>query len=124
KLDFGKLPAGAYALELKAPWGEMYQIRNLRTIPGRAFSKTIVCPAHQPELVSIGFQVDRSAEFESDKWLFLADFGVRQIIHKKEKIERFYSSERQIENETWLYAQQVNQGVYLIGKNGAFSPIP
>ncbi|QDT80838.1 hypothetical protein Mal35_43130 [Gimesia maris] len=124
KLDFGKLPAGAYALELKAPWGEMYQIQHLRTIPGRAFSKTIVCPAHQPELVSIGFQVDCSAEFESDKWLFLVDFGVRQVIHKKEKIERYYSSERQIENETWLYAQPVNQGVYLIGKNGAFSPIP
>jgi hypothetical protein len=123
KLDFGRLPSGPYALELKTPWGEMYQELDLRIIPGRDFMKTIVCPAHQPESVSIGFHAHWPEGFESKEWLFLADFRVRQI-KNDDAITYFYSSERQIANESWIYQQPVNRGAYLIGKKGEFFEVP
>ncbi|QDT44348.1 hypothetical protein Pan241w_44570 [Gimesia alba] len=123
KLDFGKLPAGPYALELKTPWGEIYQKLDFRMIPGREFSKTIVCPAQQPEPVSVSFQILRSEEFESDEWLVLADFRVRQI-KKNDEVTHSYLSERQIENDNWFYLQPVNQGVYLIGKKRTVLKVP
>ena len=124
KMDFGRLPAGSYAFELKAPWGEMYQKLDFKTVPGRSFSKTILCPAQKPEPVSVSFQVYHSEEYNSDEWFFLADFRVRQIDQGKDVIKHFYASERRIENENWIYQQPVNQGVYLIGKTGKFFKVP
>ena len=118
KLDFGKLPWGSYQLKLSAPWNEEIPGFNITTIPGRAFSETIVCPAAVPGKAPVEFQVDWLGKAVEEEMFLICDFRHFNQTYGTHQRRYDLSTRRFIANHTWSYRHNmsvpIERGVYLI----------
>lgn len=116
-LDFGKLPWGEYALNLKAPWGEAPQPKQITTIPGRKYEETIICPAHAPQEVEVEFQVNWQ-NMPEEKYYLLCDFRYRVSISSNVSEQFVLSTYQEVLGRQWVYSHDLEQesegNVYLI----------
>ncbi|WP_417395143.1 hypothetical protein [Gimesia chilikensis] len=110
RLNFGKLPWGGYTLRVKTHWDEYYY-SEFTLIPGRNYSRTIVCPVSAPVDVSVRFEVEWPEQLKSDDWLLLCDFRAKSYSGGVSGMTRRYENDgwtRSYPNPlegTWDYAQ-------------------
>ncbi|MFH1299827.1 MAG: hypothetical protein ABIK07_02105 [Planctomycetota bacterium] len=98
ELDFGKLPWGKYSLNIKTPWDEGIYT-ELTVIPGRNYSRTIVCPSTPPDEVPVRFVVQWPDDLKSDDWLLLCDFRPRPYVRGNSGMSGLT---RKIGEENWV----------------------
>ncbi|QDT29072.1 DUF1700 domain-containing protein [Gimesia panareensis] len=116
-LDFGKLPWGEYALNLKAPWGEAPSPVQITTVPGRKYEQTIVCPAHAPQQVEVELQVNWKDRPEDEVYL-LCDFRSLDLTKLKQGKYFELKSFQEIQDRKWIFQHDTKEeseySVYLI----------
>ncbi|QDT96185.1 hypothetical protein [Gimesia aquarii] len=127
KLDFGKLPWGKYYMSLHAPWGEIVDLFQITTIPGRKFEQTLVCPAKAPEDVAVQFQVNWQNKPAGEEFYLLCDFRSQSFNRSKKVKEYSLSSFRELGDRSWVYLHDLSlesrENVYLIEvKNNRATP--
>ena len=132
KLDFGRLPWGKYSLSLQSPWGEHnfnWEASGtgtaFTTIPGRDYTRTIVCPAAAPEAVPVQFKVEWPEHLKAKDCFLLCDF--RNWLSPSASSQVQFKSARMIENDTWYYVRDQKtqpSGVYLIDQKNQVVACP
>lgn len=132
KLDFGRLPWGKYSLSLQSPWGEHnfnWEASGtgtaFTTIPGRDYTRTIVCPAATPEAVPVQFKVEWPEHLKANDCFLLCDF--RNWLSPSASSQIQFKSARMIENDTWYYVRDQKtqpSGVYLIDQKNQVVACP
>ncbi|HAH43932.1 hypothetical protein [uncultured Gimesia sp.] len=130
KLDFGKLPWGKYRLKLTAPWGESAEFPHLTVVPGRNYSKTLVCPSEAPARATVKFQVNWTDQFKSEDWCLICDFRDINTGMNPSFPTASYSfrSMREVNDVPWILnhrqEKQKTEGVYLIDAQNRVTACP
>lgn len=116
KLDFGKLPWGTYSLSLHSQLNETSSTSHFTTIPGRAYSGTIICPVAPQKEVPVQFQVVQTENAAVEWNYLLCDFRHRDPDAAAVKFA--LDSSRKVHDLDWLFSDDLQKfpelGVYLI----------